>query len=83
MTKSSWDPGTGGAASTNAAVVMLSSVAVASGVTAEPDTLPELDPLVVEVLAPAPDVDADSSGVVSHAATRNSAAKRLTNLVRS
>jgi hypothetical protein len=69
-------------ASTIDAVVMLSSLAVASDATAELETLPELDPVLVEVLAPAPDVDADSSGVVSHAAVSKSTAKRLTNLVR-
>ena len=54
---------------------------VVSGATSVPETPAELVPLPVEVVAPAPDVEADSSGVVSHAATSNSAAKRLINLV--
>jgi len=60
---------------------MLSPVAEVSGVTAAEDTPDELEPLPVVVVAPDPDVEADSSGVVSHAATSNSAAKRLIILV--
>ena len=53
--------------------------AAESEATPEPLTPPEE---LSSVVAPAPAVEAVSSGVVSHAATKNSAANRLTICVR-